>query len=52
MFSSGILVCLASLVQLILASRFNTTSQELWWINTPQAIAAIIEVNLAHFSSE
>ncbi|KAL5386655.1 hypothetical protein DPSP01_004018 [Paraphaeosphaeria sporulosa] len=51
MFSSGSLVCIASLVQLILATQFNATSQELWWINTPHAIAAIVEINLAHLST-
>ncbi|KAF2443724.1 hypothetical protein P171DRAFT_522223 [Karstenula rhodostoma CBS 690.94] len=44
-------VCMASLIQLILATQLNTSSQELWWINTPQAIAAIVEINLAHFST-
>ncbi|KAL1601485.1 hypothetical protein SLS60_006400 [Paraconiothyrium brasiliense] len=52
MFSSGILVCIASLVQLVLATQLNTTSEELWWINTPQAIASVVEINLAHFSSK
>jgi hypothetical protein len=37
---------------MILATQLNTTSQELWWINTPQAIASIVEINLGHFASK
>lgn len=38
--------------QLIQAIELDTSSLDLWWTSTPQTIAAIIEINLGHFSSE
>ncbi|KAF2005632.1 hypothetical protein P154DRAFT_530457 [Amniculicola lignicola CBS 123094] len=51
MFMSGIIVCAASIVQLIAAFKLDTKSSNLWWTGAPQLMAAVAEVNLAHFST-
>ncbi|KAF2129178.1 hypothetical protein P153DRAFT_386361 [Dothidotthia symphoricarpi CBS 119687] len=51
MMSSGLIVCVVAIIQIIYAYHLDTKTDEIWWECSQQLMLAVMEVNLAHFST-